>query len=159
MVAPPSVSLNDLEYAYYKAAVPATDLGLAESLGQGIVTTSRQAALNEQTKINAAHVNAPGAGASVVNLNAAETGYYKVDVTVGFGATAESTALDNFQFLVNGATNGNGMIPASNVANWMSQTFTFYASIAAGQNFSVNAIAAASASSVYKASIMATRIA
>jgi hypothetical protein len=159
MTAPPSVSLNDLERAFYLAAVPAADNNLGVTMGQGMVTTSRQNALQEQTKINAAHVTAPGAGAGIVSLTAAETGYYQVDVTVGFGATAESTALDNFEFLNNGATNGNGMLAVANVANTMSPPYRIYAQITAGQNFSINAIVAGSAGSIYKAAIMATRIA
>lgn len=159
MTAPSSVSIGDLERAFYLAAVPAVDNNLAVSMGQGMVTTSRQNALQEQTKVNAAHSTAPGAGNAIATLAIAETGYYMVDVYVGFGATAESTAFDNFIFLNNGASIGNGMLPVANTANYQSPLYRIYAQGVSGNNFSVNTSVAGSAGSIYKACIMATRIA
>lgn len=159
MTAPPSVSIGDLERAFYLAAVPAADNNLAVTMGQGMVTTTRQNALQEQTKINAAHATAPGAGNAVTTLALTETGYYQVDIYVGFGATAESTAFDNFVFLNNGASVGNGFLPVSNTANYQSPLYRLYVQGVSGNNLSVNTSVAGSAGSIYKACIMATRIA
>jgi len=158
MTAPPSVSIGDLERAYYLAAVPATDNNLAVTMGQGLVTMSAQAALQSSTKSNSATATAPTAGTAIVTVTIPSTGYYRCDVIVGFGATAESTAIDNFKFENNGGTVGTGACPVANVANTQS-TYTFYAEGVGGNNFTVNAVSNASAGSVYKATIMITRMA
>lgn len=98
---------------------------------------------------------APTAAQAIVALGVFDF-YYKVDVVVGFGATAESTALDNFRLKINGVAYAT--IPVANVANTMSQTFTFYVNPGGAVNLVVDAIANASASSVYKATITATRL-
>lgn len=156
MTAPNSVSVGDLEYAYLKAASPAADLNLTVALGQGIVTLSQQENITASTKAASGNVTAPGAGATVASLNISTTGYYRIVVTAGFGATAESTAIDNFQLKVNGSVVGT--IPVANVANTQSQPLEFFANVTAGSPaITVVAIGAASASSVYKATILATR--
>lgn len=98
---------------------------------------------------------APTAGTAVATL-AVFNFYYKVDVTVGFGGTAESTTVDNYQLQINGTPYIT--IPVANAANTMSQTFTYYINPGGAVNLTVNAISNASASSVYKASITATRL-
>lgn len=99
--------------------------------------------------------NAPTAGTAVATLGVFNF-YYKVDVTVGFGATAESTALDNYTLQVNGVSFVT--IPVANVANTMSQTFTYYINPGGTVNLTVIATANASVGSNYKASITATRL-
>lgn len=159
MTAPNSVSTTDLERAFLLAAVPAADNNLAVTMGQGLVTASRQASLQSSTTMNSGNATAPASGNSIVNLTIPATGYYMVDVYTGFGATAESTAIDNFIFKNNGVTMGNSICPCPNVANAQSPKYTFYVNGIATQALSINTSAAGSAGSIYKASIAATRIA
>lgn len=98
---------------------------------------------------------APTAGTAVATLGVFNF-YYKVDVTVGFGGTAESTAVDNYQLQINGVAYVT--IPVANAANTQSQTFTYYINPGGTVNLTVNAIANASAGAVYKATITATRL-
>lgn len=159
MTAPPSVSIGDLERAFYLAAVPAADNNLAVTMGQGVVLATKQSALQSSTSMNAGNVTAPANGNAVVNLVIPATGYYQVDVYVGFGATAETTAIDNFIFKNNGVTMGNSICPCPNVANAQSPKYTFFVNGVSGQSLSINTGASSSAGSIYKGSIAATRIA
>jgi hypothetical protein len=99
--------------------------------------------------------SAPTAGTAVATL-AVFNFYYKVDVVVGFGTTAESTAIDNYQLQVNGTALVT--LPVANAANTQSQTYTFYISPGGSVNITVNAISNASIGSNYKALIAATRL-
>lgn len=157
MTIPKSASLQDLMYAAYLAASPAADLGLGVTLGQGLVTISQQVNLTASTKqASGTSAAAPASGTAIATLNIATAGYYKVQVVVGFGATAESTTVDNFAFKNNGSTVGT--CPASNTANWQSQTYEFYVNVGAGASLTVNVGGTnGSAGSIYKASIFATR--
>lgn len=158
MTAPPSVSIGDLERAYYLAAVPAADNNLAVSMGQGVATISKQASLQSQTRVNSANAVAPGASVAIVSLTIPTTGYYQCDVTVGFGSTAESTAIDNFIFQNNGSAVGNGILACPNAINAQAK-YTIFVQGVATQQLWVVTNSAGSAGSVYKATIAATRIA
>lgn len=98
---------------------------------------------------------APTAGTAIVTLGLFDF-YYEVQVIVGFGATAESTALDNMDFRVNGST--VTALSVANAANTQSQKYIFYVNPGGANNISVNAVANASGGSVYKATIIATRL-
>lgn len=155
MVAPGSVSISDLMHNLGLAGSPSPDLNLAITQGQGIVTTTKQAALGAQTLSASGNSTAPGAGSAICTLTTPPAGYYQVQVIVGFGATAESTAVDNFKFENSGSVVAT--CPVTNAANTQS-TYTYYVTVTSG-NLTVNANVVASASSVYKATINATRIA
>ena len=160
MVAPPSVSNDDLMRNLGLAGSPSPDLNLAVTQGQGIVTTAvtKQASLQSQTQINSNNTTAPAAGNAVVTLTIPATGYYQCDVYVGFGATAETTAVDNFVFKNNGVTMGNGVLATPNVANSQSK-YTIYIQGVSGNSLSINTSSAGSAGSIYKGTIAITRIA
>jgi hypothetical protein len=163
VVAPGSVSNADLMHNLGLAGSPSPDLGLAVTQGQGIKTTASIVGAVDSTQVvnrngsisNSSNTTAPGTGAAIATLAVFDF-YYRVEVVVGFGATAESTAIDNFQ-LKAGAT-VIATIPVVNVANTQSQVRTFYVNPGGSVNLTVNAISAGSAGAVYKASITATRL-
>lgn len=125
----------------YVAVLGAVDSSQVVNQYQSLATEGRQ--------------TAPTAGTAIATL-AVFNFYYRVDVTVGFGGTAESTAIDNFQLQVNGVAFVT--IPVANVANTQSQTFTYFINPGGSVNLTVNAISNASVGSVYKATITATRL-
>jgi hypothetical protein len=158
MVAPASASTQDLLHSALLAASPAADLGLAVSQGQGLVTISTQVNLTASSKSTSGTQTTPTAGLAIASLNIATTGYYKIQVVVGFGGTAETTAVDNMQLKVNGAVAGS--MSVINAVNTQSQTYEFYTNVtSASPAITVNAISAASAGAIYKATIIATRAA
>jgi len=181
---PPSVSLQDLMYAYYRAAFSGTanDPG-SVTLGSGVKTSSAggtgnvaitnpvdgngSVKVSQQGSVdnartgnrygsisNSSVVTAPGAGAAIATVTVFDV-YYEVDVIVGFGATAESTAIDNF-ILQHGSTTV-ATLPVANAANTQSQTYRLYVNPGSDTDLTVRASAAGSAGSKYKATIIATR--
>jgi hypothetical protein len=159
MVAPPSVSLQDLEYAFYKAATPAADNNLAVNLGQGVSINSAQAA-NKYQSTSAAGTSAaaPASGVAIATLAIANAGYYEVTVSAGFAGTAEATTQDNV--VLKNDTTTIGTLSVQNVANTMSGPYRFWLNVAATKNITVNVGGTGgSAGSLYKAMITATRIA
>lgn len=163
MVAPASVTNADLIHNLGMAGSPSSDLNLAVNQGQGIKTTASIVGAVDTTQVvnrnasisNSGNSTAPGAGAALATLAVFDF-YYRVEVVVGFGATAESTAIDNFQLKAGGTVIAT--IPVVNVANTQSQVRTFFVNPGGSVNLTVNAIAAGSAGAVYKASVTATRL-
>lgn len=99
---------------------------------------------------------APTAGTAIATLGVFDF-YYQVDVSVGFGGTAEATTADNF-VLKAGATT-IGTIACANVANTLGRIQTFYVSPGGTVNLTVNVGGTnGSAGSIYKAMIVATRL-
>lgn len=100
---------------------------------------------------------APTAGAAIATLALFDF-YYQVDVYVGFGGTAEATTADNFT-LKAGATTVISSISVANVANTLSQKYTFFVNPGGAVNLTVNVGGTnGSAGSIYKAMIVATRL-
>lgn len=148
-------SIGDLEYAYYKQGPPAIDGNGNIKVSQiGSVDNSRAGNRYGSTS-NSGTATAPTAGTAIAT-QAAFDFYYQVDVIVGFGGTAESTAINNFQLKAGSTIIAT--IPVANVANTQSQTYTFYVNPGGAVNLTVNAVANASASSVYKATLIVTRV-
>lgn len=169
MTAPPSVSNADLERSFLTAASPAADLNLSTTLGQGIkvALTGNQAPLdssqiaNRYATVSNSGITsgAPAAGTTIATLPTVSYAYYRADVIVGFGGTAESTATDNF-VLRDGGVGGTDLatIPVANVANTLSQVHTFYVNSANG-SLKVNVGGnGGSAGSLYKATLRLTRL-
>jgi hypothetical protein len=166
MAAPPSVSNSDLVRNLGMAGSPSPDLNLAVTQGQGIkvALTGNQAPLDSSqianryatTSNSGTSAAAPAAGTNIATLPTLSYAYYRADIIVGFGATAESTANDNF-VLKDGATT-LATIPVSNIANTMSQVHSLYVNSANGAlNLNVGA-AGGSAGSIYKGTIRLTRL-
>lgn len=98
----------------------------------------------------------PTAGTSITTATAVATGIYKVDFAGGFGATAETTQLDNIGIKIN--TTFQTAIPLANVVNTMSQPYSVYLSLAAADQVSVYVINNASTGSIYKGFISITQV-
>lgn len=99
---------------------------------------------------------APTAGTAIATLAVFDF-YYKVDVVVGFGGTAEATTVDNFVLQSNGVTVAT--LSAVNAANTQSPVYTFYVNPGGSVNLTVNVGGTnGSAGSIYKAMIIATRL-
>jgi len=99
---------------------------------------------------------APTAGTSITTATAVNTGMYKIQFAGGFGATAESTQLDNIGVKINATF--KTAIPLANVANTMSQPYTVYYSLSASDQVSVYVINNGSAGSIYKGFISITQV-
>jgi len=99
---------------------------------------------------------APTAGTSITTATAAGAGIYQVQFAGGFGATAESTQLDNIGIKIN--TTFQTAIPLANIANTMSQPYKIYFNLAAGDQVSVYVINNASAGAIYKGFISITQV-
>lgn len=185
MTNPNSISLQDYMLAYFKAAYNGTTNEPGSvTVGSGIKTTSSGGSSNavitgpvdgngnvkvsQQGSVdnartgnryasinNSGTATAPAANAAIATV-AVFDAYYEVDVIVGFGATAETTAIDNFQ-LKHGTT-VVATLPVANVANSQSQTYRLYVNPGGTDtDLTVRAVAAGSAGSVYKATIIITR--
>jgi len=166
MTAPPSVSIGDLEHAFLLAAVPSSDNNLAVSMGQGVkvALTGNQAPLDSSQIANrygtvsnsGTTTAAPAANTNIATLPTVSYAYYRADIIVGFGGTAEATAQDNF--VLKDGTAVLATIPVSNVANQMSQVHTLFVNSANGAlNLNVGG-AGGSAGSIYKATLRLTRL-
>lgn len=165
MTAPLSVSIGDLERAFYLAAVPAVDNNLTVAMGAGVkvALTGTQAPLdssqiaNRYATVSASGTTgaAPASGASIASLATVSYAYYRADVIVGFGGTAEATTADNFIIKDGGTTLMT--IPVANVANTLASHIFFLNS--ANGTLSVNVGGTnGSAGSIYKATIRLTRL-
>lgn len=99
---------------------------------------------------------APTAGTSITTATAGSSGMYKVQFAGGFGATAESTTLDNIGVKIN--TTFKTAIPLANLANTMSQPYTVYYNLVAADQVSVYVINNASAGAIYKGYISITQV-
>jgi len=98
---------------------------------------------------------APTAGTTIASVATFDF-YYQVDVYVGFGGTAEATTADNF-VLKAGATTLY-TLPAVSAANQL-QKLTFFVNPCGAVNLTVNVGGTnGSAGSIYKATIVATRL-
>jgi len=150
-----SKSIGDLEYAYFLQGPPALDGNGNIKVGQVGAVDNSQVANRYASTSNSGTQTAPGAGTAIATLAVFDF-YYRVEVVVGFGATAESTAINNMQ--LKAGSNVVATVPVNNVANSQSQTYVFFVNPGGSVNLTVNAISAASASSVYKATVTATRL-
>ncbi|HET7640095.1 MAG TPA: hypothetical protein VFK47_15315, partial [Ktedonobacteraceae bacterium] len=112
---------------------------------------------NRYASISASGVTgaAPTANTAIATLAVFDF-YYEVKVIAGFGATAEATTVDNIELRVNGVAFAT--TPVVNAANTQSQIYTFYMNPGGAVNLTVNVKANASAGSIYKATIIATRL-
>lgn len=99
---------------------------------------------------------APTGGTSITTATAGATGIYLVEFAGGFGATAESTQLDNIGIKINATF--KTAIPLANLANTMSQPYTIYLSLTAADQVSVYVINNGSAGSIYKGFISITQV-
>lgn len=209
MTNPNSISLQDLMYAYYKAAYPGTanEPG-SVTVGQGVKTQGSggggssnvvitgpvdgsgnvkvaiqgtvpvsgnvnatitgplsangsvqemrwQDANKNPTTANSGNATAPAANTNIAVLPLG-IGYWRVRCVVGFGGVAEATAIDNFKFLIQTV---NITLPVANQANTQSPVYEFYVNVtAAGNNAVIENNVAGSATSVYKATIMAEQV-
>lgn len=99
---------------------------------------------------------APTAGTSITTATAVNAGTYKIQFAGGFGATAESTQLDNIGVKINATF--KTAIPLANLANTMSQPYTVWYTLAASDQVSVYVINNGSAGSIYKGFISITQV-
>lgn len=99
---------------------------------------------------------APVGGTAIATLTAPAAGYYAVYVTVGFGGTAEDTAVDNFRLKANNAAVIQPVV--ANTANAVGTLPVLYINANGTNDFEVIAVASASVGAVYKAHIIANRL-
>lgn len=104
---------------------------------------------------------APGAGGVVVTVAAPPTGYYRVEVWTGLAGTLAAADLTNMELRA-GATVisrlANTAALNTTNANPALGPYTFYRNLNGATALTVNATAASTASSVYSAQIVATKV-
>lgn len=122
----------------------------------GAVDTTQVVNRYASTSANGTTGAAPTAGAAIATLAVFDF-YYRVDVYVGFGGTAEATTADNFVLKSNGVAVAT--LSAASAANTLSPKYTFFVNPGGSVNLTVNVGGTnGSAGSIYKAMIIATRL-
>lgn len=148
-------TLNDLWYAWLQAVTPASSGGT----GTGAISNSSQVANQYATTANVGTQTAPTASTTIASLSASATGYYRIRVNYGYGATAEATTPDNFVFNVN-ATNITNLPATLGNANTMFSTQEFFRQLTSGDVVRIRSGGTAgSAGSIYKGFITMDRLA
>ena len=102
---------------------------------------------------------APSAGGAVATLSSASLpmGFYEIVVDVRLDGTMGTAERDNFE--VRRGSTAISRVLVSDVADATPGSVRLYLNLTGSQNVSVNATGAATASSVYAANIVATRLA
>lgn len=150
-------TLADYMYAYFQRLVT------GNAALSGAINVSRAAVGVEATSANVSttsSVNAPGADAVVASIANLPGGTYEVDITTFItGTTVATLESDNMQFKVGSTASGKIINPVSGTTGATDTgKFSTRINIASPTTISVNAVGAATASSVYKASIVAKKI-
>lgn len=130
----------------------------------GAMNVSRAAVGVEATTSNittgTTSVDQPGAGAAICSLNALAAGTYEVEIsTLIIGTTVAALEADNMQFRIGGAASGKILNPVSGTTGATSVSRTrCRVNLTAPTTLSVNAVSAATAGSVYKATMVANKV-
>ena len=107
-------------------------------------------------------VTNPGAGAAICTLSAPAAGQYRIDVVTCYGVGAVAAAENlNMQLKV-GATAFAAMpvsATATSAVGGSPLTCTYFLTLSGVDALTVNAVGASTATAIYTASIIATRIA
>lgn len=113
---------------------------------------------NQYTSLsNANTTTAPAQFAVLANITIANAGYYQIAATYGFGSTAEATASDNFQLVVN--STGVTLLPAPvGTNNTLFPRQVFKLKFVANDVVKIICPNAGSANSVYKTLLVADRL-
>jgi len=123
---------------------------------QGAVVDAQTSNRYQSVSSTGTSAAAPAAGTVIASVAVFDF-YYQVDVQVGFGATAEATATDNFVLKAGSTTLYT--LPATNLASTESNKLTFYVNPGGAVNLTVNVGASVgSVGSIYKATVTATRL-
>lgn len=143
-------SLNDQMKAYYDAAIDGTGIPTSIPLVQQSFSATDTTA-----------VAAPGAGATIATVVNPPAGTYEVVVNsfIG-GTTVAANEVTNMRLTVGGIAVGRilNSVPGTSGAVSVTQT-KFRVVVNGAQSINVIAVAAATAGSIYSASIVASRIA
>jgi hypothetical protein len=151
-------SLNTNMSKFYQALVEG-NLSLL-----GALSVTRAAVGNEATTSNTSgatsSVNAPGADATIASIVALAAGTYDVECTTFIaGTTVAATESDNMAFKIGSTVIGKIItpVPGTTGANGLGE-YRIRINLPAPTTVSVNSVGAATAGSVYKASIVASKI-
>lgn len=108
-----------------------------------------------------AKANAPSAGTAVATIASSSlpAGLYDIEVHIGMSGTLAAVDVSNMDLRIGGTT----VVPAlaytsTNTSNDVAGPFKFRSGLSGSQSVSVNAVASATASSVYSATIVATQV-
>lgn len=97
---------------------------------------------------------APAAGATIATVNTGKAGIYQITVIAGYGGTAD--VVDNMDLAVGGTL--VTVLPVHATVNGIRIPVTVRRRCTAAQAIAVRAIAIGGAGSVYRATIVATRV-
>lgn len=112
-------------------------------------------AASEDSAIVNGGQTAPGAGVVIATINAPSTGMYDIKASCGYGATPE-TAVDNMELAINGVSVLT--LPSSASANGPRTLTQLRRKLVGGQAVAVRAIAAGAVGSIYRATIVLTKV-
>lgn len=151
-------SLNDYMYQYYQRLIT------GNAALSGAINVSRAAvgveATTSSTSGATSSVSAPGADAIIASIVALPAGTYEVECTTFIaGTTVAALEADNMSFKIGATVIGKIMNPVPGTAggNGLGE-YRIRINLPAPATISVNSVAAATAGSVYKASIVANKI-
>lgn len=132
------------------------------TISNGAISTISTIVPVLNTSVSAgAKVAAPGLGVAVATIAAGSlpAGYYEIVVNVGVSGTLAAVDGTNMELKVGGTS---VMVMANSAinttANPIAGPYVFRTLLTGSQNLTVNAIAAATASSVYHATIVASKL-
>jgi hypothetical protein len=151
-------SLNDYMYQYYQRLIT------GNAALSGAINVSRAAVGVEATTSNASgvvsSVDAPGADTIIASIAALPAGTYEVECkTFITGATVAALESDNMAFKIGSTVVGKILnpVPSTTGATDLGE-YRIRINLPAPTTISVNSVAAATAASKYKASIVASKI-
>lgn len=109
---------------------------------------------------NGGKTAAPGAGAALATVTTPPAGYYRIEAWFGLTGTLAAVDASNAELRAGSTTIGvlanSGAITAS--GNPVAGPFTYYRALSGSTSVTINATAASTASSVYHASLILTKL-
>lgn len=147
-------TINDAWYQWLLANLPVASGGS----GSGGISNNSQVANQYESQANVGTRTAPATFTSIAQVTVTAAGFYRIRCFYGYGATAESTTPDNFQFVV-GASNVSNLIAVASAANTIFPMQEFYKKLNVNDIVQINSGGTAgSAGSIYKAQIIVDRL-
>lgn len=150
-------SVDDAALEYYLRSI-----GKSAAAGYSAVApavSTPQTAGSFQTQFGIGNSTAaPATNSTLATVTVASAGYYRVRATYGYGATAESTAVDNFKLAINAGTLTNLIAPIAN-ANTLYPPVEFWLPLNAADVVKLMTDGSAgSAGSLYKGFLVVDRM-
>jgi hypothetical protein len=158
----PSASLADKELNSYIDNGDGTYTLRTGTGGAGVTTVqtvAQQPGNRWPTRPAAGTSTNPGAGATIVASAAVSdgSGYYDIQIQWGYGATGETTTVNNFIYTIDGVTQGSLLAPVNATNIQWGAGIHFKAPLNNGDVIRIGTGSAASSGAIYIAAVQVTR--